>query len=86
VKQTLQTLKHLRKHSQGGEHYVYAVMFVLHKIIIGLSVLPNADDLCDEQAVCVFQVMLYEEDEPVIHELLHHPDIRYEPDWTVQKA
>lgn len=37
-------------------------------------------------AILSIEVMLYEEDEPVIHELLHHPDIRYEPDWTVLKA
>ena len=34
-------------------------------------------------AILSIEVMLYEGDEPVIHELLHHPDIRYEPDWTV---
>ncbi|MGV2516487.1 UNVERIFIED_CONTAM: DUF4937 domain-containing protein, partial [Bacillus subtilis] len=26
------------------------------------------------------------EDEPFIHGLLHHPDIRYEPDWTVVRT
>ncbi|MGV2541594.1 DUF4937 domain-containing protein, partial [Bacillus pumilus] len=25
-------------------------------------------------------------DEPFIHGLLHHPDIRYEPDWTVVRT
>ncbi|WP_249198304.1 DUF4937 domain-containing protein, partial [Bacillus velezensis] len=37
-------------------------------------------------AILSIEVMLYEEDEPVIYKLLHHPDIRYEPDWTVLKA
>lgn len=37
-------------------------------------------------AILSIEVMLYEEDEAIIHELLHHPDIRYEPDWTVLKA
>ncbi|WP_276736469.1 YdbC family protein [Bacillus sp. (in: firmicutes)] len=31
------------------------------------------------------EVTLYEEDEP-FDGLLHHPDIQYEPDWTVLKA
>ncbi|ASF27675.1 MULTISPECIES: YdbC family protein [Bacillus amyloliquefaciens group] len=37
-------------------------------------------------AILSIEVMLYEEDEPFIHELLHHPDIRYEPDWTVVRT
>ncbi|KJJ43129.1 hypothetical protein UM89_02170 [Bacillus subtilis] len=31
------------------------------------------------------EVTLYEEDEP-FDDLLHHPDIQHEPDWTVLKT
>ncbi|EIF12009.1 hypothetical protein MY7_0296 [Bacillus sp. 5B6] len=44
------------------------------------------EEIEQKAAILSIEVMLYEEDEPFIHELLHHPDIRYEPDWTVQKA
>lgn len=41
----------------------------------------------EQKAVILsIDVTLYEEDEPFIHDLLHNPDIRYEPDWTVLKA
>ncbi|MCY8056013.1 YdbC family protein [Bacillus inaquosorum] len=41
----------------------------------------------EQKAVILsIDVTLYEEDEPFIHDLLHNPDIWYEPDWTVQKA
>ncbi|MCY7782233.1 YdbC family protein [Bacillus sp. FSL H8-0515] len=41
----------------------------------------------EQKAVILsIEVALYEEDEPFVHDLLHHPDIRYEPGWTVLKA
>lgn len=42
----------------------------------------------NEQKVVLLsiKVTLYEEDESFSYDLLHNPDIRCEPDWTVLKA
>lgn len=41
----------------------------------------------DQKAVILsIEVTVYEEDKPFVHDLLHNPDIRYEPNWTVLKA
>ncbi len=44
------------------------------------------DDNEQKAVILSLEVTLYEEDKSFVQDLLHHPDIRYEPDWTVLKA
>lgn len=45
----------LSKELQPSDRFlVYAVMFVLHKMIVGFSVFPYTDDFCSERLVYRF--------------------------------
>ena len=70
-----QTPVHRRDHQRLGEQTYDDFMENEHDRIY--------EENEQKAAILSIEVMLYEEDEPVIYKLLHHPDIRYEPDWTV---